>query len=67
MAKFGLSADDVERPASSMSQGERTRALLALLSAERANLLLLDEPTNHLDLPATEQLEGALAGFPGTL
>ncbi|HEX2236235.1 MAG TPA: ABC transporter ATP-binding protein, partial [Actinomycetota bacterium] len=47
--------------------GERTRALLALLSAERANLLLLDEPTNHLDLPATEQLEGALAGFPGTL
>jgi len=37
------------------------------LSAERANLLLLDEPTNHLDLPAIEQLEAALTGFPGTL
>jgi ATPase subunit of ABC transporter with duplicated ATPase domains len=29
--------------------------------------LVLDEPTNHLDLPAIEQLESALAGYPGTL
>ncbi len=31
------------------------------------NLLILDEPTNHLDLPAIEQLEAALRGYPGTL
>jgi ATPase subunit of ABC transporter with duplicated ATPase domains len=28
---------------------------------------VLDEPTNHLDLPAIEQLEAALAAYPGTL
>jgi len=61
LAKFGLGADHVVRPATSLSPGERTRADLALLVARQANLLVLDEPTNHLDLPATEQLGQALA------
>jgi ATPase subunit of ABC transporter with duplicated ATPase domains len=56
----------VLRPASSLSPGERTRAALALLQARGVNLLVLDEPTNHLDLPAIEQLESALDGYPGT-
>jgi ATPase subunit of ABC transporter with duplicated ATPase domains len=38
-----------------------------LLQARGVNLLVLDEPTNHLDLPAIEQLEAALATYPGTL
>jgi ATPase subunit of ABC transporter with duplicated ATPase domains len=67
LAKFGLRADHVRRPAQSLSPGERTRAALALLSARGVNLLVLDEPTNHLDLPAIEQLEEALAEYPGTL
>ncbi|GAA4411308.1 ABC-F family ATP-binding cassette domain-containing protein [Actinokineospora soli] len=67
LAKFGLTADHVLRPASTLSPGERTRAALALLQARGVNLLVLDEPTNHLDLPAIEQLESALAEFPGTL
>ena len=67
LAKFGLGADHVGRPASSLSPGERTRAALALLQARGVNLLVLDEPTNHLDLPAIEQLEDALEGFDGTL
>ena len=50
----------------SLSPGERTRAALALLQARGVNLLVLDEPTNHLDLPAIEQLEDALATYPGT-
>ena len=50
-----------------MSPGERTRASLALLMANGANLLVLDEPTNHLDLPAIEQLEAALDSFDGTI
>ncbi|WP_157248951.1 ABC-F family ATP-binding cassette domain-containing protein [Nonomuraea typhae] len=67
LAKFGLRAAHVLRPAATLSPGERTRAALALLQARGVNLLVLDEPTNHLDLPAIEQLESALAGYPGTL
>jgi ATPase subunit of ABC transporter with duplicated ATPase domains len=67
LAKFGLTADHVVRPAATLSPGERTRAGLALLQARGVNLLILDEPTNHLDLPAIEQLEGALASYDGTL
>ncbi|MEX2622059.1 MAG: ABC-F family ATP-binding cassette domain-containing protein [Egibacteraceae bacterium] len=67
LAKFGLGAAHVTRPAASLSPGERTRAGLALLTARDANCLVLDEPTNHLDLPAIEQLEDALAAFTGTL
>ncbi|UJB45038.1 ABC-F family ATP-binding cassette domain-containing protein [Streptomyces sp. A1-5] len=67
LAKFGLKAAHVLRPAATLSPGERTRAALALLQGRGVNLLVLDEPTNHLDLPAIEQLESALASYPGTL
>ena len=67
LAKFGLKAVHVLRPAATLSPGERTRAALALLQARGVNLLVLDEPTNHLDLPAIEQLESALATYNGTL
>lgn len=67
LAKFGLKAGHVLRPATTLSPGERTRAALALLQGRGVNLLVLDEPTNHLDLPAIEQLESALASYTGTL
>ncbi|WP_146903865.1 ABC-F family ATP-binding cassette domain-containing protein [Cellulomonas aerilata] len=67
LAKFGLRAAHVLRPAGSLSPGERTRAALALLQARGVNLLVLDEPSNHLDLPAIEQLESALESYTGTL
>lgn len=67
LAKFGLRSEHVLRPAASLSPGERTRAALALLQGRGVNLLVLDEPTNHLDLAAIEQLESALAEYPGTL
>ncbi|MFH8293908.1 ABC-F family ATP-binding cassette domain-containing protein [Streptomyces sp. NPDC018059] len=67
LAKFGLKADHVLRPAATLSPGERTRAALALLQGRGVNLLVLDEPTNHLDLPAIEQLESALEAYEGTL
>ena len=67
LAKFGLVADHVLRPAATLSPGERTRAALALLQARGVNLLVRDEPTNHLDLPAIEQLEEALEAYRGTL
>jgi ATPase subunit of ABC transporter with duplicated ATPase domains len=67
LARFGLASDHVGRPATSLSPGERTRAVLALLMARGVNCLVLDEPTNHLDLPAIEQLEQALDTFEGTV
>ncbi len=67
LAKFDLGADDVLRAAASLSPGERTRAVLALLSARGVNCLVLDEPTNHLDVEAIEELERALAGYDGTV
>jgi ATPase subunit of ABC transporter with duplicated ATPase domains len=67
LAKFGLGADHVLRRAASLSPGERTRALIALLAARGVNCLVLDEPTNHLDVPAIEELERALDAFEGTV
>ncbi|HEX3454974.1 MAG TPA: ABC-F family ATP-binding cassette domain-containing protein [Gaiellaceae bacterium] len=67
LAKFGLGVEHVGRPGSSLSPGERTRALLAELQARKVNLLVLDEPTNHLDLEAVEQLEAALREYDGTV
>ena len=67
LAKFGLGAEHVLRPARTLSPGERTRAGLALLQGRGVNCLVLDEPTNHLDLAALEQVEQALATFTGTV
>ena len=67
LAKFGLGAEEVLRPARSLSPGERTRATLALLQARGVNCLVLDEPTNHLDLAALEQVEQAVESFSGTV
>src|SRR5207248_9123620 len=67
LAKFGLGAEDVLRTSSSLSPGERTRAVLALLAARGVNCLVLDEPTNHLDVAAIEELERALDGYDGTV
>ncbi len=67
LAKFGLDAATVQRQATTLSPGQRTRAELALFQARGVNLIVLDEPTNHLDMEAIEQLEQALGTFTGTL
>ena len=67
LAKFGLTSEHVERTTATLSSGERTRALLALVMVRGVNCLVLDEPTNHLDLPAIEQLEQALSSYDGTV
>ncbi len=67
LGRFLFSGDDVFRPISSLSGGERGRVALAKLALEGASLLLLDEPTNHLDIDSQEVLEAALAGFGGTI
>ncbi len=67
LAKFGVDARRVGRRAETLSPGERTRALLALLQGRPVNCIVLDEPTNHLDLAAIERLEQALQSFGGTV
>lgn len=67
LGRFLFSDDDVFKPISALSGGERSRLALGLLLLKRANVLVLDEPTNHLDVSARESLEEMLAGFPGTL
>ncbi|WP_354702395.1 putative ABC transporter ATP-binding protein YbiT [Paraconexibacter sp. AEG42_29] len=67
LAAVRLGADLAERPVSTLSPGERTRAELALLAHRGASCLILDEPTNHLDVEALEVLETALQGWRGGL
>lgn len=67
LAGLGLTADDLLRPVTSLSGGERMRVSLARLIVQRPDLLLLDEPTNHLDTQAMEWLEEYLQKYSGAV
>jgi ATP-binding cassette subfamily F protein 3 len=67
LGSFGLAGEIVEQEVKYLSGGERSRAALARLTVEGANVLVLDEPTNHLDLWACDSLEEALKNFDGTV
>ncbi len=67
LSGLGLSAEDMERPLSSLSGGERMRVSLARLIVQSPDLLLLDEPTNHLDTKAIEWLEDYLQKYRGAV
>jgi len=67
LAAFMFIGDDVFKPISALSGGERGRVQLSKIMLAGANFLILDEPTNHLDLFSKEILEEALREFTGTL
>ncbi len=67
LAAFLFTGDDVFRPVSTLSGGERGRLALAKLALDGANFLMMDEPTNHLDISSQEILQDVLSAFDGTI
>lgn len=67
LARLLLRGDDVDRPMSTLSGGQRARVALAMLLLKETNVLVLDEPTNYLDIPSRHAVEMALNEYEGTL
>ena len=67
LGQVRITGEDVFKPVSALSGGERAKVCFAILMLEHANVMLLDEPTNHLDLSMKEVLEEALEFYTGTL
>jgi ATPase subunit of ABC transporter with duplicated ATPase domains len=67
LGSFLFPGDDVDKPASVLSGGEKTRLALATLVVSGANVLLLDEPTNNLDPASREEILSALRAYRGAI
>ncbi|MGN0632813.1 MAG: ribosomal protection-like ABC-F family protein [Oscillospiraceae bacterium] len=67
LASVLFRGEDVFKPVSVLSGGERAKLCFALMVLNKGNMLILDEPTNHIDLPTKEVLEEALKNFGGTM
>lgn len=67
LASFLFKGEEVFKPLSKMSGGERARVSLLKLMLKGSNFLLLDEPTNHLDASSREELEKTLLDYSGTM
>lgn len=67
LGAFKFSGEDVFKPVSALSGGEKSRLRLCMLMREEINFLILDEPTNHLDITSREWIEEAVEDFDGAL
>ncbi len=67
LAKFQFRGDDVDKPVTVLSGGERARLSIATLIREGVNLLMLDEPTYHMDIHSMEAMEDTILSFTGAV
>lgn len=65
--RFRFQPEQLDLPIELLSGGEQSRALIARLMLQSADVLIVDEPTNDLDIPTREVLEESLQDFPGAL
>lgn len=67
LARLLFAADDINKPVSVLSGGERIRLAFARIFVSDANVLVLDEPTNYLDIPSIEAIQELLSEYEGTM
>ena len=67
LARLLFTAQDIQKPVSALSGGERIRLSFARILVSSANVLILDEPTNYLDIPSIEAIQSLLSEYEGTM
>lgn len=67
LARLLFTAQDIQKPVSVLSAGERVRLALARIFVSSANVLILDEPTNYLDVPSIEAIQALLSEYEGSM
>ena len=67
LGTFLFSGDDIHKPVSVLSGGEKSRLALLKILLQDSNFLILDEPTNHLDLRTRDIFQNALLSYQGTM
>lgn len=67
LARLLFTAQDIQKPVSALSGGERIRLSFARIFVSSANVLILDEPTNYLDIPSIEAIQSLLSEYEGTM
>ncbi|KAI3394908.1 hypothetical protein diail_2079 [Diaporthe ilicicola] len=65
LGKYGLSGESQTALIGTLSEGQKSRIVFALLAIESPNMILLDEPTNGLDIPTIDSLADAINAFTG--
>ncbi len=67
LGRMLFSQDDIKKPVTILSGGEKGRMMFGKLIMQKPNVLIMDEPTNHLDMESIEALNLALEHYEGTL